>query len=55
MGELTVHFGDGTVETFECASKDERLGLLAGFVKDGRRWVFWRRTAQDGSTVEESV
>lgn len=55
MRELTVHFTDGTIETLECRSKSERLELLEDFLLDGRDYVFWRRTAQDGSTLEESV
>lgn len=55
MGELVVHFEGGKIESFECESKKERIDLLVSFVKEGRRWYFWRRTAQDGSTVEESV
>ena len=56
MGELIVIFeGRLEDEVFDCESKKERIDLLVSFVKEGRRWTHWRRTAQDGSTVEESV
>ncbi len=56
MSELIVIYEDGTWEAYECASRVDRKRKLRELSLNGsgKRIEYWKRTAQDGETLEES-
>jgi len=53
MSELIVIYDDGTWEAYECASRVDRKAKLRELRERGKRIEYWKRTAQDGETIEE--
>lgn len=49
-------YEDGTWEAYECASRVDRKRKLRELSLNGsgKRIEYWKRTAQDGETLEES-